>query len=139
MATHPLVLIVEDSPTQAQQLSGILGTHPLRISIAADGLEALRMVDSLAPDFIILDVTLPKMDGYQVCMRLKRDTTTAHIPVVMLTSIDTADGTLRGLEVGADDYIAKDSFMGENLLATLDAYLHIFAENESGDSANDDQ
>ena len=130
MKTQPLILVVEDSPTQAQQLAGILGAYALRISLAADGLEALNMVDSLRPDLIILDVTLPRMDGYQVCSRLKRDSNNAHIPVIMLTSIDSADGTLHGLEVGADDYIAKDSFMTENLLATLDSFLNIFTDGK---------
>jgi DNA-binding response OmpR family regulator len=83
------------------------------------------MVDSLAPDLILLDITLPTMDGYQVCARLKRDENTAHIPIIMLTSIESADGTLQGLEMGADDFIAKDTFMAENLLATVEVYFNI--------------
>lgn len=130
MDIRPLILVVEDSPTQAQQLAAILSSYAVQVSIASDGLEALTMVDSLRPDLIILDVTLPRMDGYQVCTRLKRDTTTMHIPIVMLTAIDSAEGTLQGLEVGANDYIAKDAFMTENVLATLDSYLNIFADRD---------
>ena len=132
MNTQPLILIVEDSPTQAQRLGSLLGFYDLWFSVASTGLEALSFLDNVEPDLIILDVTLPGMDGYQVCARVKRDNFHAHIPIVMLTTIDSADGTLRGLEVGADDYIAKDPFMDENLMATLDAYFNILpnAENE---------
>lgn len=124
--SSPLVLIVEDSPTQAQQIAATLTGYGLRAAIVADGLEGLMVVDSQQPALIILDVNLPSMNGYQVCSRLKRDKDTAHIPVIMLTTIDSADATLRGLEVGADDYIAKDEFTIENLLATVDSYLNIF-------------
>jgi DNA-binding response OmpR family regulator len=125
MNTLPLILVIEDSPTQAKQIAATLASYNLRVIIASDGLEGLQVVDSQRPEVIILDVNLPTMNGYQVCSRLKRDTNTAHIPVIMLTSIGGADATLQGLEVGADDYIAKDEFTTENLLATLDSYLNI--------------
>lgn len=124
MNESPLILVVEDSPTQAKQIAAALTAYDLRVAIAGDGLDALRMVDSDPPAVVILDVNLPTMDGYQVCSRLKRDSRTAHIPVIMLTAYDSADATLQGLEVGADDYIAKDEFTSENLLATLDSYLN---------------
>ncbi len=125
MDTSPLILVIEDSPTQAKQIAATLTSYNLRVVIASDGLEGLHVVDSQRPDLIILDVNLPTMNGYQVCNRLKRDSNTAHIPVIMLTTIDGADATLQGLEAGADDYIAKDEFTTENLLATLDSYLNI--------------
>ncbi len=124
MNESPLILVVEDSPTQAKQIAAALTAYDLRVAIAGDGLDALRMVDSDPPAVVILDVNLPTMDGYQVCSRLKRDSRTARIPVIMLTAYDSADATLQGLEVGADDYIAKDEFTSENLLATLDSYLN---------------
>lgn len=124
MNDSPLILVVEDSPTQAKQIAAALAAYNLRVVIAGDGLEGLRVVDSQQPDMVILDVNLPTMDGYQVCSRLKRDSRTAHIPVIMLTAYDSAKATLQGLEVGADDYIAKDEFTNENLMATLDSYLN---------------
>ena len=123
MGTPPLVLVIEDSPTQAQQLGVILTAHGLQVLIADDGLKGLQLVDERHPDLVVLDVNLPTMDGYQVCKRLKRDPNTAHIPVVMLTSAASASATVQGLDVGADDYIPKDSFATENLLATIDVYL----------------
>ena len=86
-----------------------------------DGVQGLRLVDIEQPDLIVLDVNMPKMDGYQVCRRLKRDPNTQHIPIVMLTSNDGTEDALKGLEAGADDYIPKDSFASEHLLSTLQA------------------
>ncbi|MBN1285269.1 MAG: response regulator [Anaerolineae bacterium] len=118
----PLVLIVEDSPTQARQISANLAKHGIRSLVAGDGPEGLRAVDEQKPDLIVLDINLPTMDGYQVCRRLKRDPNTASIPVIMLTEFDGSGATMRGLEAGADDYIPKDVFAVENLMATLEAF-----------------
>ncbi len=118
----PLVLIVEDSPTQARQVAANLAKHGIRTVVAGDGPEGLRAVDEQKPDLIVLDVNLPTMDGYQVCRRLKRDPNTASIPVIMLTEFDGSGATMRGLEAGADDYIPKDVFAVENLMATLEAF-----------------
>lgn len=119
MTDLPTILIVEDSRTQAEQLAGQLSQRGLNILLAEDGPDALRIVDEQRPDAVILDVNLPSMSGYQVCRRLKRDENTSAIPVIMLTSSDSSDDTLRGLNVGATDYIPKDAFATENLVATL--------------------
>jgi DNA-binding response OmpR family regulator len=114
----------EDSPTQAQKVATMLTTlYGLRVIVAKDGVEALGMASKDHPNAIVLDVNLPQMDGYQVCKRLKRDKNTAQIPVIMLTSSDTSDAALQGLESGADDYIPKDVFATENLIATLRTYV----------------
>ncbi len=123
MDKKPVVLIVEDSPTQAKRIAASLSSYGLEIVIAVDGLEGLRLVSDRRPDAIVLDVNLPQMDGYQVCRRVKRDTTTAHIPVIMLTAADSSEATVQGLEVGADDYIPKDVWANENLVTALRAYL----------------
>ncbi len=119
MRRNPLALIVEDSPTQAKMLAANLSRHGFQTLVARDGPEGLRAVDIHHPDLVLLDVNLPTMDGYQVCRRLKRDPATAQIPVVMLTELDGSEATLRGLNVGADDYIPKDVFATDNLVATL--------------------
>jgi CheY-like chemotaxis protein len=121
----PLILVVEDSPTQAIQIASILSSHKVRVVIANDGLQGLRLIHSQLPDLIVLDVNLPKMDGYQMCNRLKRDPETADIPVVMMTAMVTPEATLRGMEVGASDFLTKDSLTRENLFATVNKYLHI--------------
>lgn len=121
MTYQPLALLVEDSPTQAIEIIAALKQCGFDVISAADGLVGLDMVYEHHPVLVVLDVQLPTMNGYQVCRRLKRDPQTASIPVIMMTVADSSDATLAGLEAGADDYIAKDVFAGENLTATLNA------------------
>lgn len=117
------VLLIEDSPTQAKEYSLYMKRDGFAVSVAEDGITALNMLDKLNVSVIVLDLNLPGMNGFQICKRLKRDQHTAHIPIVMLTSSDNATDTLTGIEAGADDYIPKDDFAVENLLATLNALL----------------
>ena len=119
MAQLPTVLLVEDSPTQAQQIAANLEAQSLRVVVADDGPVALQLADEHQPDVIVLDINLPSMSGYQVCKRLKRDHNTAHIPVIMLTSAYSSDNIMSGLEDGAEDYIPKDEFAAENLVVSL--------------------
>ncbi|RMG78561.1 MAG: response regulator [Chloroflexi bacterium] len=113
------VLIVEDSPTQAQSLASKLQEHQIEVLIAKDGNEGLRLAVEHTPDAIVLDVNMPKMDGYQVCRRLKRNAMTADIPVFMLTAADDPDNTMKGFEVGAEDFIPKDIYATSHLLENL--------------------
>ena len=122
MTHQPLALLVEDSPTQAIEITAALKQCGFDVISAVDGLAGLDMVYEHHPVLVVLDVQLPTMNGYQVCRRLKRDPQTASIPVIMMTVADSSDATLAGLEAGADDYIAKDVFAGENLTATLNAF-----------------
>lgn len=119
MSKQATVLIVEDSPTQAKQIAGLVTQHDVDVVIAEDGPQALRIIDAVQPDLVVLDINLPEMNGFQVCRRLKRDPETAHIPVVMLTSSSSSDEMIKGLEAGAQDYILKDDFAAETLLMTL--------------------
>lgn len=119
MNSSPLILLVEDSPTQALEISAHLKRLGFTVLIAEDGVTGLRMVDEHHPNLVVLDVNLPRMDGFQVCRRLKRDPQTASIPVIMLTVSDSSESTLTGLEAGADDYIPKDMFASDNLIATM--------------------
>lgn len=119
MKRLPLILVIEDSVTQARQLAARLISASFRVVIANDGHEGLNSATVYMPDAIVLDVNLPVMDGYQVCRRLKRDTATASIPVIMFSTSDNADATIRGLEAGAQDYIPKDGFAVENLVQSL--------------------
>ena len=125
METLPLILIIEDSHTQAKVLSIVLERYHLRTVIASDGAEGLRAAVEYHPDLIILDVNMPKMDGYQVCRRLKRDQDTMHIPVIMMTVSDDSQAMVKGLEAGADDYIAKDEWATENMFTTLRSYIAV--------------
>ncbi|MBA3868139.1 MAG: response regulator [Anaerolineae bacterium] len=122
MSNLPLALLVEDSPTQAIEITAALKQSGFDVIMATDGLSALDMVYEHQPVLVVLDVQLPKMNGYQVCHRLKRNPQTASIPVIMMTIADSSEATLAGLEAGADDYIAKDVFAAENLITTLNSF-----------------
>jgi len=121
MTNPSLALLVEDSPTQIIEITAALKKCGFDVISAIDGLAGLDMVYEHHPALVVLDVQLPTMNGYQVCRRLKRDPQTASIPVIMMTVADSSDATLAGLEAGADDYIAKDVFAAENLIATLNS------------------
>ena len=116
----PQVLLVEDSQTQAAQIKSVLeNAGDLTVQVVYNALDGLRLAEEAPPDLIILDVVLPDMDGFQVCRRLKRNPTTGHIPVIMLTEKASANATASGLNAGADDYIPKDIFASEHLVDTL--------------------
>src|SRR5258705_5549328 len=102
MPQQPLALLVEDSPTQAIEITAALKQCGFDVVSAVDGLAGLDMVYEHYPVLIVLDVQLPKMDGYQVCRRLKRDPKTASIPVIMMTIADSSEATLACLEAGSD-------------------------------------
>ncbi len=113
------VLIVEDSRTQAIRIQLELQRYGLVVEVAETGTAGLHAAQQQRPDVIVLDVELPEMNGYSLCRMLKSDPHTAHIPIVMLTRHDQAADTLKGLQVGADDYIPKDAFAEKNLLESL--------------------
>ena len=113
------VLLVEDSRTQAYQIRETLESVGLDVRIAYDGPEGIRSAVNSPPALVVLDVKLPTMDGFQVCRRLKMHPATRNVPVIMLTQRASADATMTGLSAGADDYIPKDVFATEHLIASL--------------------
>lgn len=113
------ILIVEDSSAQAMASCYLLENKGVEILWARNGWEGIDLAIQYAPKAIILDVQMPEIDGFEVCRRLKADPRTAQIPVIMYTSRDYAPDLMYGLELGAIDYIPKDSFSGTVLLATL--------------------
>lgn len=127
------VLIIEDSTTQAKLTASQLSHYDINVVLAENGLQGLRYVDNFHPDLIVLDVNLPKMDGYQVCSRLKRDENTRHIPVIMMTANDSSDDALKGLEAGADDYIPKDMFAIKHLISALET-MGLLTSDKAGQS-----
>ena len=122
MNNTPVILIVDDEPQGRTTLEALLHTSGYRLVFAANGAEALAQAASLAPDLILLDVMMPGMDGFEVCRRLRADSTVAEVPVIMLTALDDRDSRLRGIEAGADDFITKP-FRPRALSARLKALL----------------
>ena len=101
------ILIVEDDPNIIELLTYNLNEADFDVHAVLDGADALQRAVADVPDLIILDLLLPKVDGLEVCRFLKRDPRTAAIPVIMLTAKDEEVDRIVGLELGADDYIAK--------------------------------
>jgi putative two-component system response regulator len=103
----PQILIVDDDPQIVTMLSRLLSRDGYLVATATNGREALAAVYSLMPDLILLDVGIPEIDGFAVCERVKNDERTALIPVTMLTGRDDDESHRRGIEAGADDFLAK--------------------------------
>jgi two-component system cell cycle response regulator len=101
------VLVVDDVATNRLLLRAKLSSAYYDVVVAENGKQALEMARSEQPDMIMLDVMMPDIDGFAVCARLKACEETAHIPVIMVTALDTPEERIRGLEAGADDFLSK--------------------------------
>jgi two-component system, OmpR family, phosphate regulon response regulator PhoB len=122
MAKPTHVLVVEDEAALADLLKYNLEKEGYRVSVANDGEEALVVADESAPDLVVLDWMLPKAPGIEVCRRLRARQDTRNTPIVMLTARTEESDRIRGLDVGADDYVTKPFSMNE-LLARLRAVM----------------
>jgi two-component system, cell cycle response regulator len=101
------VLIVDDIPTNVRLLEARLTAEYYEVLTASSGREALALCDGADIDIVLLDVMMPEMDGFEVCATLKSNPRTHHIPVLMITALDQPSDRVRGLEVGADDFLTK--------------------------------
>ncbi len=113
------ILVIEDSRELGASLCHLLRARGHRVELAADGRAGLQMALAEPPDVLVLDLTLPGMDGLRLCQRLRAEAD-RHIPVLMLTARDTLADKLEGFAVGADDYLVKP-FANEELLARCHA------------------
>jgi two-component system, cell cycle response regulator len=101
------VLVVDDVPANVRLLEARLSAEYFDVLTASNGAEALKICQRAECDIILLDVMMPDMDGFEACRRLKSDPLTHHIPVVMVTALDSTADRVRGLEAGADDFLTK--------------------------------
>lgn len=120
--TGARILVVEDEEALATLLEYNLQREDFDVTIASDGEEALVKVDESVPDIVILDWMVPKISGLEVCRRLRLKPETANVPVIMLTARSEEADRIRGLEIGADDYLTKPFSMNE-LIARVRAVL----------------
>jgi len=123
------ILIVDDAIDTVELLRKRFHSEGYDTSEAYDGEEALKRVDEYNPDLIVLDVMMPKIDGYEVCRRLKNDENKKYIPILMLTAKGGVESKVKGLEIGADDYLAKP-FDYKELSARVKSLLTIKASRE---------
>ena len=101
------ILIADDNPQGVELLEAYLGDTDYEIRTAADGDETLRQVTSWHPDLILLDIMMPKISGFEVCKRLKADSSTRDIAILMITALDQQSDIDRAVEVGTDDFVSK--------------------------------
>ncbi|MBW4669462.1 MAG: response regulator [Cyanomargarita calcarea GSE-NOS-MK-12-04C] len=116
------VLIVEDSIAQREMITDLLKASGLTVTHASDGVEALEAIESTCPDLVVLDIVMPRMNGYEVCRRLKSDPKTQNVPVVMCSSKGEEFDRYWGMKQGADAYIAKP-FQPTELVGTVKQLL----------------
>ncbi len=123
------ILIVDDAIDTVELLRKRFHSEGYDTAEAYDGEEALKRVDEYSPDLIVLDVMMPKIDGYEVCRRLKTDENKKYVPILMLTAKGGIESKVKGLEIGADDYLAKP-FDYKELSARVKSLLTIKASRE---------
>ncbi len=119
---NPFVLVVEDEDALATLLQYNLEKEGYQVALAADGEEALMLVDERLPDLVVLDWMLPKISGIELCRRLRGRSETRNMPIMMLTARGEESDRIRGLDTGADDYVTKPFSMTE-LAARIRAVL----------------
>jgi diguanylate cyclase (GGDEF)-like protein len=129
------VLIIEDSRLILHVAKTILGKRGHDVLLAQDGLAGLETAKSQHPDIILLDIIMPIMDGYQVCQSLKEEDITKDIPVIMLTSKSEPTDKVKGLEMGALDYVTKPFDEGE-LVARVNTQLRLKELREALEEKN---
>ncbi|MCA9675696.1 MAG: response regulator [Myxococcales bacterium] len=117
------ILVVDDEPDIVRVVVKIMENRGHLVATAHDGVEALERIQADPPDVIILDLNLPRMDGFEVCRRVKGDPATRHVPVVMMTAAYVSiDDAKHGQEHGADEYVVKP-FLREVLIHNVERLL----------------
>lgn len=125
-ASEYKILIVDDVMSNVLLLKVLLKNMHYQISTACDGLEAIRVVDTVKPDLILLDIMMPGLNGFDVAEKLKSNPETKDIPIIFLTALNTTPDIVRGFQVGANDFISK-SFNKEELLIRIHHQLTLIA------------
>jgi putative two-component system response regulator len=121
---RPLVLVVEDDPANRALLERLLEREGYRTTSVADGEAALLAVDEHAPDLVLLDIGLPRLDGYEVTRRMRAHVRTLTVPIILLTGRSSLDDVVEGLDAGADDFLSKP-FRQPELLARIRSALRL--------------
>jgi adenylate cyclase len=118
------ILVVDDQRANAEMLAGILQARGYEVQTALSCEAALEQVRAASPDLVVADILMPGMDGYELCRRLRADPGTTLLPVILVTSLDAHNERVKGIEVGADDFLSKP-VNWEELFARVKSLLRI--------------
>jgi DNA-binding NarL/FixJ family response regulator len=117
-----VALVVDDSPETLRLLTDALDGTGMTVMVALDGAAALRIVEQITPDIVLLDAVMPGMDGFETCRRLKRDAGLSNVPVIFMTGLAETEHIVRGLDAGGVDYVTKPIVI-EEMLARIRVHL----------------
>ncbi|WP_339035899.1 response regulator [Bradyrhizobium symbiodeficiens] len=117
-----VALVVDDSPETLRLLTDALDGAGMTVMVALDGAAAIRIIDQITPDIVLLDAMMPGIDGFETCRRLKRDAGLANVPVIFMTGLADTEHIVRGLEAGGVDYVTKPIVI-EEMLARIRVHL----------------
>jgi class 3 adenylate cyclase/CheY-like chemotaxis protein len=120
------ILVVDDQRANVEMMAGVLAGRGYSVSTAGDGNEALERVRDEHPDVVVTDILMPRMDGYELCRRLRAAPETALLPIILVTSLEAHDERIKGLEAGADDFLNKP-VNWEELFARVRSLLRVKA------------
>jgi two-component system alkaline phosphatase synthesis response regulator PhoP len=116
------ILVVDDEPTIVRLMEFILARQGHDMIVAVNGEEALEKIRAQQPDLVLLDIMMPRIDGYEVAQRLRADPATATLPIIMLSAKAQEEDIRRGIEVGVDEYVTKP-FSPDQLVQVVSEYL----------------
>jgi DNA-binding response OmpR family regulator/DNA-binding CsgD family transcriptional regulator len=122
LKARDIVLVVDDSPETLGFLTDALEQFGATVLVATDGDEALRLIERITPDIVLMDAVMPGMDGFETTRRLKRNTTLAQVPVIFMTGLSETENIVEGLEAGGVDYVTKPIVLDE-LFARIRVHL----------------
>jgi DNA-binding NarL/FixJ family response regulator len=131
-----VALVVDDSPETLRLLTDALDGAGMTVMVAMDGAAAMRIVDQITPDIVLLDAVMPGMDGFETCRRLKRDAGLTNVPVIFMTGLAETEHIVRGLEAGGVDYVTKPIVI-EEMLARIRVHLANARMTQSAQTALD--
>ena len=127
MKDKNMILIVDDDPTNREVMKALLSQKGYSLAFVSSGPDALSFLRAHQPSTILLDVVMPGMDGFEVCRRIKADDRGRYIPIILVTALDRKEDMIRGLDVGADDFIVKP-VNGPELRSRVRTMLRIKAQ-----------
>ena len=120
----PVIFIIDDNPDNVRLLTEVLESFGYKTLVAMDGINGIQKIAKASPDLILLDILMPEIDGFETCQRLKQSEITRDIPIIFMTALASTTDKVKGLKLGAVDYITKP-FQQEELRARLELHLQL--------------